>query len=409
MSDPFPHRIEDVTPAWLSTALGAEVVDFEASFIEGGTLADAYRLHRISYGAQDASAPASLVLKLPHSVPASRANAASAGAYVRELRFFRDIAPTLAMRTPRVYALHADDSATAERFVIVMEDLGAHSRVFDQVEDPPAEGFVRKMALEVASMHATYWRSPLLKEAWLSRADGRYEPSVAAWSMQSPAHAASFREGWVRVYGVDTLAQAEWREVEQLHDLLTGPRCSQIHAAIFDTLSSRPRTLIHGDLRADNVFRTDPAAGVGVDASTLTYIDWQLVGAGPPGPEFTQAWMHSLPPDLRRRDVDFLREYHDRLVSLQPAAAEYGYDDLLEDYALSLCFWWSALVTLGHGLLPTFDTPAGARGRRLWGAGAERSFAAMRDHGCLQRVQGILARIDSSSPHGQDTGTGVNA
>jgi len=392
----FPQTIDQVNPAWLSEVLGAAVADYQVTFLEGGNLSDAYKIHRIRYDAPAATAPASLVLKFPHSVKASRDNAASAGAYVKEVRFFRDIAETLDLRTPKLYALFTDDSANAGQFVIAMEDLTAHSRVFDQIDDPPAEGFVRKMALEVASMHAAYWGSPILQESWLSRADGCYLPPVAAWSVQSPDHAVSFRERWARVYGEDTLGRAEWRDVERLHDLLTGPRCAQIHEAIFAILSSRPRTLIHGDLRADNVFRTDPAVAMDADRSKLTYIDWQLVGAGPPGPEFTQAWMHSLPPDLRRQDVDFLREYHDRLVRLEPSAAAYPYDHLLEDYALSLCFWWSALVTLGNGVLPSFESPAGARNKRLWDVGARRSFAALRDHGCLQRVQNLLAHLDSA-------------
>jgi hypothetical protein len=396
MTMEFPRSIEQVTPEWLTGILGAAVAGYEVKFLEGGNLSDAFRLHNISYASPAPSAPTSLVVKFPHSLQASRENAISAGAYVKEARFFRDIAPTLALRTPKLYAVHTDGSPTAAQFVIAMEDLGAHSRVFDQVDDPPTEGFVRKMVLDVAAMHAQYWDAPVLQEDWLSRPDGRYVPSVGAWSLESPMHAASFRESWARVYGEDPFGPSEWREVEQLHDLLTGPNCTAIHEAIFDLLSSRPRTLVHGDMRADNLFRTDPAAGIDMAASTLTYIDWQLVSAGPPGPEFTEAWMHSLPPELRVHDADFLRAYHDRLVQLQPAAAAYSYDDLMDDYALSLCFWWSALVTLGDGLVSSFATPAGARGKLLWAVGLRRSFAAMRDHGCLQRVQDILANLNQS-------------
>lgn len=385
----FPQRIDDVTSAWLSEVLGAKVAAFTVTFLEGGNLSDAFKV-RVSYLSPAAAAPASLVLKFPHALQASRDNAAAMGAYVKEVRFLRDIAPTLAIRTPHIYGLFADNSATAERFVIAMEDLTAHSRVFDQIEDSPTEGFVRKMVLEVADMHAAYWESPVLHEGWLSRADGLYRPAVAALCLQSPEHSASFRERWSQMFGEDTLGLPEWREVEQLHSLLTGPRCAEIHEAIFATLSSRPRTLIHGDLRADNMFRTDPAAGRDIATSTLTYIDWQAVGAGPPGTEFAEAWMHSLPADLRRRDVEFLREYHDRLVARQPAAAAYHFEHLLDDYALALCFWWSALVTIGNGVLPAFNTPAGARNKRLWGVGAPRSFAAMRDHDCLSRIQRLV-------------------
>lgn len=89
---------------------------------------------------------------------------------------------------------------------------------------------------------------------------------------------------------------------------------------------------VHSDLRADNIFRTDPALGRSVEDSELTYIDWQLVTAGPPGPEFTQAWQHSLPPEVRRKDRAILRQYHQRLVELNPAASAYTYEMLLQDY-----------------------------------------------------------------------------
>ena len=55
-----------------------------------------------------------------------------------------------------------------------------------------------------------------------------------------------------------------------------------------------------------------------------------------------------------------LKQYHDTLVALNPVAAAYTYDMLLEDYTLSFCFWWTAVISLGVDTLPGFDKPAGA-------------------------------------------------
>lgn len=195
------------------------------------------------------------------------------------------------------------------------------------------------------------------------------------------------------MYGHDILDPVEDAAVLELTELVCGPKCVGLLEKIYDVLSSRPKTLLHGDLRSDNIFRTDPALGLGVDESTLTYIDWQVIHAGPPGPEFTQAWMHSLTPETRRNDRDMLRQYHDRLVELQPVAAAYTYEMLVEDYSLAFCFWWSAIITLGVGTLPIFDKPEGARMKELWAKGAERSKTAMRDLDCLTLIKALAADL----------------
>ncbi len=396
MAADFPRIIDDVTNEWLSGVLGATVTGYEVKFLEGGVLADAYKLHGITYAGTQGSTPSSVVLKIANRIPESRANAMAVGAYVKELNFFRDLAPDVPMRSPKLYGLFTDGSATSEYFVIVMEDLTAHSRVFDQVIDPPDEAFTRKIAAEAATMHAKFWDSPALDVPWLSRPDGRYVFALDALCKMSSATSGPFRELWKQMFGADIFVGFE--EAEKLNALLTGPKCAGIHEAIYDILSSRPKTLLHGDLRADNVFRTDPAQGKSVEDSQLTYIDWQVIHAGPPGPEFTEAWMHSLPPALRAKDKEFLREYHDRLVALQPKAAAYTYEMLMEDYTLSFCFWWTAITTLGVGTVPMFDKPEGARMKQLWSAGLMRSLTAVQDLGCLAIIEKIAAGLPDDAP-----------
>ena len=189
------------------------------------------------------------------------------------------------------------------------------------------------------------------------------------------------------MYGGDLFEEPGCERIEPLTRILCGSACDAVLDRIYERLSTRPTTLLHSDLRADNIFRTDPSRGLGVEASQLTYIDWQLLSAGPPGPEFTQAWQHSLPPSVRRRDREVLRQYHERLVVRQPAASEYTYEMLLEDYALGLVMWWSAIVVIGADTLPTFDRPESARMKRLWGQGVPWSLVALEDHDGLRRVE----------------------
>ena len=93
-----------------------------------------------------------------------------------------------------------------------------------------------------------------------------------------------------------------------------------------------------------------------------------------------------------------LKQYHDTLVALNPVAAAYTYDMLLEDYTLSFCFWWTAVISLGVGTLPSFDKPAGARMKRLWGKGLVRALHAMRDLDCLSLIKQLAADVPDGPP-----------
>lgn len=66
---------------------------------------------------------------------------------------------------------------------------------------------------------------------------------------------------------------------------------------------------------------------------------------------------------------------------------------LLEDYTLSYCFWWTAIITLGVGTLPLFEKPEGQRMQQLWEKGIARSLTAMADLDCLGHVQWLAAHV----------------
>ena len=50
----------------------------------------------------------------------------------------------------------------------------------------------------------------------------------------------------------------------------------ELFAAFHDILDKRPKTLTHGDMRGDNMFKKK-------DGSGFSVIDWQTYGAAPPG------------------------------------------------------------------------------------------------------------------------------
>ena len=396
----FPTTAKEITNEWLSGVLGKPVTGFTTTFLEGGVLADAFKLQHITYAGDGGAGPESVVVKVPNAVQELREMAIGSGAYAKEANFYSNLASEVPLRAPTTYAVFTDGSDACGSFIIVMEDLTAHSKVFDQVDDPPGVEYARKVALAAAEMHAKFWQSEALSLPWVGGAGERYVFSLDGLARTMSQTYAPFRELWSQMYGYDLFASQPDGRVEELFGLLSGPKAHGILDRIYDILSTRPKTLLHGDMRADNIFRTDPRLGRSAEESTLTFIDWQVLHAGPPGVEFTQAWFNSLEPDVRAHDREILREYHARLVALQPAAAAYTFDMLIEDYALGMCFWMAAIVTLGVGSLPGFDRPESARMKVLWGRGLRRGQAAMHDLDCLSRIQRLAEGLPDDAPAG---------
>ena len=385
----FPRTIDHVNEAWLSNLLGATVTGYDVRFLEGGVISDAFLLNAITYS--DGDGPKSLVLKLANAVDDRREFAVMNNSYLKEVRFFQQLADDMPLRTPEIYHIAEDGKDNIEFFAIAMEDLTTHSLVFDQVEDPPNEAFTRKINLESAGMHARYWESDLLQADWLALPDDKYEFALHLACRGCVEHKDDYIVQWEQQFGVNPYDGYE--DVGRISEITAGPTASQLVDHLHEILSSRPRTLIHGDLRADNIFRTHPSAGLSVEDSKITYIDWQIIQPGPIGPEFTQAWQHSLPVELRRKDLDFLQEYHTRLVQLQPAAAAYTYETLVEDYKIGFILWWQALMTLAMANLPGFSTPEGQRNRRLWETAMYKMKHAMIEHDILDMVKKYSAEI----------------
>src|SRR3954468_17747923 len=112
------RRPEDLSGAWLADVLGAPVRDFT--------------LTRIGTGQRSGSAgvalvweaePGSFVLKVAASDPTSRATGVGLGAYEREIRFYREVAPRLdGVAIARCHA--AVFEPTEGWFTLLLEDAG---------------------------------------------------------------------------------------------------------------------------------------------------------------------------------------------------------------------------------------------------------------------------------------------
>lgn len=304
----LPEDAADLSPGWLSAALGGEVVDVVARPLGTGQMCDSLRLHLT--WADPAAGPATVVAKLPAADPTSRSTALALRSYEKEVRFYQELAASLPVRTPALH--HADlDPATAA-FVLLLEDL-APAEPGDQLRGCTPD--VAAAALEqLVLLHAPRWGDPGLADLdWLH---GDPDASREFLTALLPALWAGFRER----YAADVAPH-----VLPAGDLLFG--------RLDDWFAPQPvRTVTHGDFRLDNLLFAPDGA--------VTVLDWQTCADGV-GPSDVAYFLGAgLQEDERRgAEQQLVADYHAGLV----AAGVEGYDAdrCWRDYRRGA---WSGLV-----------------------------------------------------------------
>lgn len=257
---PMPTSIEDLTPAWLTSALragGSIDADTEVTAVRGEQIAEGvgffsylFRLHLELNG----EGPSTLVAKLPTDTPNLQL-AQIAGAYEREVTFYSQVAPASPLRTPRAHIAAIVPGTTD--FVLVMDDL-RELECADHLAGLSLERAERVID-ELARFHAWGWgvcptaaQHPAFVAIDSPVTIGLYTVGIAAgWEIYCK---------YGRVQAPSGLTDV----VENFGDLLP----------VMVAKVAEPATLINGDLRADNLF---------FDADQApTTVDFQLVmrGAG---------------------------------------------------------------------------------------------------------------------------------
>ena len=179
---------DDLTGEWLSTVFDAEVAVVDRSRIGDGLVGMNVRL---ALRSDDVSVPASVVVKLPSPDETSRATAAALRNYEREVKFYRQIAPTVDIHVPACH--HGEWQEADHDFVLVLEDLAP------QVQGNQITGcsvdVARTAVLELAKLHGPRWDDPTLHEVdWLSRRSDDEGGAMlgAMWTMLFPGFIATY-------------------------------------------------------------------------------------------------------------------------------------------------------------------------------------------------------------------------
>ena len=250
----FPAHPDAVTPAWLGEVLGAKVRAVSWQPIGTGQVADSVR-YTIDYAAGANAGPATLAAKFAAADPTSRATAAMFGLYAKEVRFYREAAALLTVRTPRLH--FADVGADGSECLLLFEDMGP-ARQGDQVAGCDLAD-ARAAIRQAAAIHGPSWRNGSLLEAdWLAPVSGVADALIPLYS---PAQAL-FRERYA-----DALEPELMTVCEELAEL--APRW---FGRAIDRLS-----IVHGDFRLDNML-FDIRGG----AEPIAVLDWQTASAGNP-------------------------------------------------------------------------------------------------------------------------------
>lgn len=255
--DDFPTHAGAVTADWLTQCLRAPglcdgaVSAFHWEPIGTGQVGDSVRFH-LAY-TPDGAGPPTLAAKFSAEDATSRSTAAMMGLYAKEVCFYREAAPVLGVRVPRVFAAHVSDDGS--RQVILFEDLGP-ARGGDQIAGCSL-GDARDAIRQAAAIHAGSWqRSDIIEADWITPA-----PELSARiAAMYPQAQALFRERYADSLEPEYMALCE--------ELAATP-------AFFERDHDNPQCLVHGDFRLDNML-----FGVRGGAEPIAILDWQTVTTG---------------------------------------------------------------------------------------------------------------------------------
>lgn len=334
---PLIRDAGDITAEWMRQALLAggawgapEVSEVEVRKLSDVTnaLGNLYRCHLTLRDGQ-AAGPASVIVKLPSSDALAFRFSRWLSLHRREYVFYRDIAPYGYVRAPTLY--YGDFDADTNRFVLVLEDLG-HMRGIPQSAGVDAAR-ARHAIQQLAGLQGRFWEATA--EPGLS-ACGDFLNTRQRRIMQT-------------VYLL-TLPAA----LDRFADLFTGAtrrlalRFGYRIAAHFAALSAGPKTVVHGDFRADNLLFDE-----GGQEDGLAFIDWQGCGIGCGMYDVAFFLGTSVTSDMRRRiKRDVLDEYHDIVCSL--GAENYTREDCWRSYRQNMLGTLMPMV-IGSGALDMSD------------------------------------------------------
>lgn len=315
---------------WLSQVLGQPVRAVRAVPIGLGLGLVSRTLRLEIEGGPGAELPATMVLKLESDDPAMRQLAQELDAFARETAFYRQFASGLKARLPRLEA--CGDGQGEEGRWLLLEDLST-MRAGNQVRGL-SEAETGSVLEAMAGIHARFWQQEsLLLQPWL--------PAHRYWYQGETAELKSYLPSFLADYELRVDAEA----IQLLQTVVMRTD------AIDRRLAQRPWTLVHGDLRADNLLFDDTRKPVGVrildwasPCRSLAAVDVAcLIGGSTPMPQ------------RRGRLPELLSRWHGAL--LEQGVSGYDLDEAWRDLQLGCLRCLTGVLRLHHWQLDRAISP----------------------------------------------------
>ncbi|WP_081289416.1 phosphotransferase [Mycolicibacterium fortuitum] len=349
----IPSEIDAVTVGWLTEALRADpalpdtatVTEMRAEQIamDSGFSSLLYRLH---LAGEDV--PATVIVKLPAQSEA-RGAMDLLGGYRRELAFYQRVAGHAPIATPHVHAARMVEGSVD--FVLVMEDL----QQWDNADHLAGLSLERaRVAIDqLAGLHA--WSITVADPTLINEFPSLDTPMA--------------RDLFLPVFGLG------W-QVYREHSSRTVPMPVARFAERFVELAPQALTalteramLLHGDIRADNMF---------FDGDRLKVVDFQFASHGAGAADIGYLVSQCLPSEVRRgRDEALVREYLGKLGT--HGFVDYHFDEAWRHYRFAVGY----LMVLPVITLVGWDTMP-ERSRQLCLTLVDRAVAAIDEIDALE-------------------------
>jgi len=343
---PFPLSIEGIDASFLSGALEREIHGFQSERIgeDRGMLGEIYKL---TLDVDDAG-PSSIVAKFASQREQSLDSAKRGGTHERELRCYDELLSLTPIATPDLYACWYDGQSAE---YLILQELIDFDESIDQINGisiPEAKLVIQ----EIAGLHAFWWKNQALEDLpWLPRLDDNRRrtnlPTVTRLGWESLRNVLSEQELDPPSVSADALA-------EKIDNLLC-------------TISDNERTLVHSDLRADNLLFSQTG-------DSVVIVDWQGCCTAPPVFDLTYFLIQSLTIDDRRENEEKLLDYYAQALSNR--GVRLAKDVIYEIYTGSILY--GLAIACAIPLINEIKVP---RVRDLATSMASRSLAGLSDHG----------------------------
>ncbi len=336
----IPKSRDDITRSWMRAVLSDRArrmpdlreLHFEDLGDGGSVLGEVLRC-RLVWGSATFDPPRSVIVKFPSQDARIRRFGKIMGLHKREHYFYRHVASTAPIRSPRL--LYGSYDPRSDDVVLVLEDLAG--MVFADVLEGATPQQTASALRSIAGLHGRYWN--------------RFqEPPLSQCEALSTRIRVLAQIGYVKSLpgALDRFAACFSPRTRRVAEAIAAKGLEYSR----ETLNG-PRSFTHGDFHVNNVF-FDPANG---DEAVI--LDWQTSGTSNPLLDIGLFMSRSVGVEVRRQvEREGLELYWETLR--QAGVDDMSLEECWRQYRMSMLFSLMVMVLAAGQLgsserLPTED------------------------------------------------------